>query len=421
MLLNFRVDNGTSYHDGAFLSLEAEPITGHEGSLIHQGNISILPVATIYGANGAGKTNLLRLMESFCYYVVNSVDIKSNSKMASRYPFMPFNYCKDPKSATVEYEVTFLIGEREYRYTLALGISEVQEETLEFKKDTGKSSAFLNVFSRQGKELKIGSSEAVKKEEPNISFCNSMLTDKDLLLTALGRRAQADAPEIGIPFYAIYKWFEKITYVENTSNQRRLLSIQEGSPEEAFYSSRVATKYARLADPQIHGLSLAKLAQFGQETLALFSEHEMIDSDETKLVPSVAESKGTQNLLKAAPVIQRALDEGGLLLADELDGSMHPLLLLEIIKMFMDPEQNPHHAQLICTLHNVVIMDRRNLRRDSIWFVDKDEKGVSELYSLADIMINGAMVRNDADFCKNYVLGNYGATPSFENREEDGQ
>jgi len=86
---------------------------------------------------------------------------------------------------------------------------------------------------------------------------------------------------------------------------------------------------------------------------------------------------------------------------------LHPSLLLDIINLFTNPETNPKHAQLICTMHNVILMDRRFLRRDEIWFVEKSKEGESVLYSLADY----SDVRNDADFCKNYILGKYGAVP----------
>lgn len=410
MLLNFRVDNGTSYQEGAFLDLEAAKVTGHEGSLIQQDNLSVLPVITIYGANGAGKTNLLRLMEVFFFYVLNSVDLKSDKKLASRYPFMPFNYCKRPQETAVEYEVTFFTDGREYRYMVALGIEAVREEILEYRKQAG-SGSFLKLFARQRKNITLGS--IVRAEASNIQFCNSMLAEKDLLLTVLGRREEEGTRGDEVSFRAICEWFEKLTYVENVSSQMPLRNIQKGSDEEVFYRSPDAVKFARLADPQIRTLALDGRLALDPESFTLFAGHKIVGEDSMRLVPALVESQGTQNLLKVAPVIHRALSEGGILLADELDGSMHPLLLLEIIKMFMDPQQNPKHAQLICTLHNVVIMDRRNLRRDSIWFVEKDDRGISEVYSLADVSINGAKVRNDADFCKNYVLGNYGASPNF--------
>ena len=117
--------------------------------------------------------------------------------------------------------------------------------------------------------------------------------------------------------------------------------------------------------------------------------------------------------------LQDSLQHGAVFLADELDIKLHPLLMRNIILNFTDPERNPKNAQLIFTTHNTIYMDMGLLRRDEIWFTEKNDN-ISELYSLDDIQdANGNKIRKDANYAKNYLLGKYGAIPRlYELMEE---
>ena len=109
--------------------------------------------------------------------------------------------------------------------------------------------------------------------------------------------------------------------------------------------------------------------------------------------------------------LQDSLQNGAIFVADELDIKLHPLLMRNIILNFTDSERNPKNAQLIFTTHNTIYMDMGLLRRDEIWFTEKNDN-VSELYSLDDIQdANGNKIRKDANYAKNYLLGKYGAIP----------
>ena len=109
------------------------------------------------------------------------------------------------------------------------------------------------------------------------------------------------------------------------------------------------------------------------------------------------------------------LEKRAVFFADELDIKLHPLLMRNILLTFTDKEKNPNNAQLIFTTHNTIYMDMNLLRRDEIWFVEKDN-GVSNLYSLDDITNEkGEKVRKDSNYEKHYLLGNYGAIPNLKN------
>ena len=119
------------------------------------------------------------------------------------------------------------------------------------------------------------------------------------------------------------------------------------------------------------------------------------------------ESKGTQRFLaRIGPWID-ALEKGGVLFVDEIEASMHPMLTRRLVDMMQNPGINTNHAQLIFTTHDVMLLDLTLLRRDQIWFTDKDPKTlVSELFSLWDFS-----VRKDENIRKGYLQGRYGAIP----------
>ena len=121
------------------------------------------------------------------------------------------------------------------------------------------------------------------------------------------------------------------------------------------------------------------------------------------------ESKGTQNLFFMSPQIKKALDNGYVFCVDELDSSMHPSLLLYIVSLFNNPETNPHGAQLIMTSHTTELLATNVMRRDQIFFVEKDNNtGISELYSLDEFSI-----RTREDIRKAYLAGRFGAVPDI--------
>ena len=117
----------------------------------------------------------------------------------------------------------------------------------------------------------------------------------------------------------------------------------------------------------------------------------------------------------SGPIFE-TLYSGSVLVIDELDAKMHPLISQYIIELFNNPETNPKNAQLIFTTHDTHLLSQKILRRDQIWFTEKDSKEQTDLYSLIDIVLpDGTKPRNDANYEKNYIAGRYGAIPYILN------
>jgi hypothetical protein len=119
------------------------------------------------------------------------------------------------------------------------------------------------------------------------------------------------------------------------------------------------------------------------------------------------ESEGTQKLFALASPVLEALEEGGVLIIDELDARLHPLMTHEIVRLFNNRQTNSHGAQLIFSTQDTNLLDNELFRRDQIWFVEKNNQGASQLYSLAEIQ----GVRNDLSYERGYIQGRFGAVP----------
>ena len=166
--------------------------------------------------------------------------------------------------------------------------------------------------------------------------------------------------------------------------------------------------------------SLQKKIQNGK-TIELDSVHNLY-SDKGKVVGSInfsfenRESSGTNKLFDLSGPIFETLYTGAVLVVDELDAKMHPLISQYIIELFNNPETNPKNAQLIFTTHDTHLLSQKILRRDQIWFTEKDSKEQTDLYSLMDIVLpDGTKPRNDANYERNYIAGRYGAIPYILN------
>lgn len=124
------------------------------------------------------------------------------------------------------------------------------------------------------------------------------------------------------------------------------------------------------------------------------------------------ESEGTKKLIEIAGPIFDAILNGKVLIVDELDAKLHPFLTRKIIGLFMDKEINKKSAQLIFATHDTNLLNLQYLRRDQIWFTEKDKTDSSELYSLVEFRDDaGNKVRNDRNIEKDYINGRYGAIP----------
>lgn len=159
----------------------------------------------------------------------------------------------------------------------------------------------------------------------------------------------------------------------------------------------------------------------GKKAIDIFTMHNVYSEDgeivgKQRFRFDYCESQGTQKLFELAGPLFEALRHGRLLVMDELDAKMHPLISQHIIRLFSNEKTNPHHAQLLFTTHDTNLLSSHLLRRDQIWFTEKDKAESTDLYSLMNIVLpDGTKPRGDGNLERNYIKGRYGAIPYLKN------
>ena len=215
-------------------------------------------------------------------------------------------------------------------------------------------------------------------------------------------------------------WFIN-TEVINFSNSLYGTLLENILPNNIIESKEVRenlVSFINSFDDSIIDIEVEKISAIDEsdnDNYRVFTVHKSDEGTSTARISMNEESSGTKKIFSLYQTLLDALENGGVFFADELDIKLHPLLMRNILLTFIDREKNSNNAQLIFTTHNTIYMDMDLLRRDEIWFVEKDN-GVSNLYSLDDITNEkGEKVRKDSNYEKHYLLGNYGAIPNLKN------
>lgn len=417
MLLQFNFKNYKSFRDDTTIDLTATKISEFNNHVISIANERILPVATIFGANASGKSNVQDAFEYMSAYVINSLDYgdESEQKKKKKSRFFkptPFLFDSNSRSAESSFEVYFIVSEengaKTYNYGFTVNSSGVCEEWLNYKSKSSRGN-FKKIFYRNANNLDL--SGIPEKSQENLKIA----LENETLIVSLGAKLKIAKLKY------IRDWFNNNDFAdfgEPVENYFLSRLIPEGFADSEKVQKNVVDYFASF-DPSIIGFKVEVLkADNGEDDdrLKIDAIHKMIDSDQTASIPLQNESAGTLKMFALYPMLQDVLSTGGVLFIDELNARLHPLLVRTFVITFLNPEINTKNAQLIFTSHDSWQLNGNMLRRDEIWFTEKTPDGVSTLYSLADFVDeNGVKIRKDENYEKNYLLGKYGAIPSLKN------
>jgi hypothetical protein len=321
------------------------------------------------------------------------------------------------------FSLVFLIERDEFSYNIIAMGDSFYYENLSIRKGSKGSSKLIykRIWNKSTKRwtLTIGTKmtddDALIKE---IKYVNSMeISPNLLLLNALLRRGKHSY------FENMSRWVNLLgtsRYRTNNNLEVGYLQTDDSNPDLKILNDpkikRKLLEFLVSLNPHICGYRLEKNASSlgkqdgGCHLIFEYNNNLKSEVKRTDELLTLYESKGIFSAFTLLPSILNVLKNGGLIVVDELESSLHPLLMAKVINMFTDPDINTGGGQLIFTTHNALIMDNKYLRQDEIGFVEKDEEGKSEFYKLSDV----EGVRSDLDFCKNYILGAFGAIPRFE-------
>lgn len=413
MLIQFNFKNFNSFRDEATLDLSAAKMTEFSERVISVGGEKILPVAAVYGANASGKSNVYAAFEYMTDYVVNSFKYGDEVKNFDEIRPHPFLFDKESAQADTSFEVYFTVPgdktEKSYNYGFCVGQKGITEEWLNYKAKTARK--YKSIFYRDENTLDLSGIPKASRENISIAL------EKQVLIVSLGAKLRVTKCKL------VRDWFLNNEFADfgNVINNFFMLRVlPEGFVDDEKVQEKVVKFFASF-DETIKGFEVTRLPQQDDskdEYFKIDALHKMIGSNELAKIPLQDESAGTLKMFALYPELQEVLNHGGVFFIDELNARLHPLLVRNFILTFLNLENNINHAQLVFTTHDTWQLSNRLLRRDEIWFTEKNEDGLSTLYSLADFIDeDGSRIRKDESYEKNYLLGKYGAIPSLKTIE----
>ena len=415
MLLQFYFSNYRSFEGEGILDMRASGSNELSSHIRNSLNEKVLPVTAIYGANASGKSSVFEAFQFMALCVLESLSFSDdNKKNPYKLKVDSFKFSESREKPS-EFEINYIDkkGKKElyYNYGFKIDNSGILEEYLAFNTKTGvkRNEDYTYIFKRE-RNQKLYLDSSIEKFRENLEIS---LKEKTLLVS-LGAKLNIDE------FIRVRTWFIN-TEVINFSNSLYGAFLENILPNNIIESEEVRknlVSFINSFDDSIIDIEVEKISAIDEndkDNYRVFTIHKSDKGTSTARISMNEESSGTKKMFSLYQTLLDVLEKGGVFFADELDIKLHPLLMRNILLTFTDKEKNPNNAQLIFTTHNTIYMDMDLLRRDEIWFVEKDN-GVSKLYSLDDITNEkGEKVRKDSNYEKHYLLGNYGAIPNLKN------
>jgi len=378
MLIGFTVQNFRSFLEEASLSMVATADKEHRDfNVIPQSHDDLLKNVLIYGANAGGKSNLIHALYYMKKMVVSPIDVQTEHIKTCQ----PFTFKEDAANQPTKFEISFVADGVVYDYGFDILRGQISREFL-YKKDKRRTLVFERTASGY---------ESIK------------LTPDVADVEPLKKNVRGDVLFLSWAAYANNTLAIKI--VDWIANKLMIFGFNGYAPSKKEISPSTLP-FVHKADSDI--LSLRQ--QSGGD---LLSSHNVYDEQgavsKTVEVPFAQySSDGTKRMFELSESFTKAMQDSAVIVIDELDLHLHPSLVRHLIAIVNSIEHNPNNAQLICTTHDVLLLDE-DVRRDQIWFVDKDEHSVSKLYALSDFKD----VRKNSDIRKRYLSGHYGAIPNL--------
>ena len=428
MLVEFSVENYRSIQEKQTLSMVAADnetmLDSNTFPVPNNDDLRLVTSAAIYGSNASGKSNLLKAIQ-----VLKNLVIKSASRMqiGDKLPVEPFKLNSETAKKPSSFEVIFILDDIRYEYGVSLNRERVFEEWLIAYRNEVQENWFSREYlpdnpkfePNEGYKWSFGKGlKGEKKRIQRFVRSNSLF---------ISHAAQNNHPQLK----EVFDFFQ---------DEINMISLTEGQLREFDFTIKMCEENHNFREQIVNLLSEADIGisdiRFESEPMDdniklvvqnLFSEefevrknannlleidfmnvitiHKMNDSNSEIELEIEDESAGTKRLFYIAGYLLWVLEYGKVLIIDEIDRSLHPVLSKALIKMFNNPEINKNNAQLIFTTHDTTLLDDETFRPDQIWFTEKDNS-MTKLYSLFDFR-----PRENESLHKGYLLGRYGAIP----------
>ena len=429
MLIEFSVANYRSIRERQTLSLVAGPDSAHvRRNVVRRDGeaLGLLRSMVIYGANASGKSNLLRAIETLRQLVQNSGPAYQKGQPL---PVTPFLFARASAGEPTEFELIFIADDGvRYHYGCVVSPQRVLKEWL-VAYPSGRAQRWFEREAAAGNDAQrwwFGPN--FKGERGQRKVWQALTRDNALFLSSALQLNNAQlrpafgwitqklivlVPGIGLnPFLSL----ELLGQEEGRAQIMRFMQAADIGIDglELHEEDAVAQQPAAALPPgtlRIHFEtgSPPGSAPVVQKQFRVVTVHKRCDSDENVALDLGEESDGTQKLFEFTGGWLRALERGATLFVDELDRSLHPHMTRFLVSLFHG-HSNDKGAQLVFTTHDTTLLDADLLRRDQVWFIEKDRQGASHLYPLLDYS-----PRKDEALERGYLKGRYGAIPFIGN------
>ncbi|EHK7402514.1 TPA: ATP-binding protein [Vibrio parahaemolyticus] len=434
MLVDLSVQNFASINEVQELSMVASTSTNEKCELDNTYELNrfgvkeVLKSAAIFGANGSGKTNIVMAISVLKNLVLDSLSSNDNNAIKRVVPFLlKENYFDVPS----EFEVSFLAEGNLYRYGIAIENGEIEEEWLYWTKTSRETMLF-------------------HREKQAINYNQRSFSEAKLFTKKEGDRLLVDKTKPTVPFISVLSQFdgEKSVIVTDWFNKVQVISgLRENAFKrftvDLFQDNEHFKEWALeiLSSLQIDDINVVefdrelpirtKKAVFDEDlrdafsTLEGYFEKNKIKDKRLEIVkrgsnsqlislPMSIESEGTQKLIYLLGPLYDLIINNEILIIDEFDNKFHTLLCKFIIELYN--KKNVGSSQIILTCHDTNLLTSDLFRRDQIWFVEKNERHESEIYSLVEYKEH--YTRKGNSYSRDYLQGKYGAIPLFSNLTE---
>ena len=419
MLIEFKVSNFMSIKEEQTFSLVAskskELMDSHtfDVRLAGQSSMKLLRSAAIYGPNAAGKTNLIRALK-----VMDEIVLKSALKKGrgDTLPVVPFKLYRESRKAPSTFEVVFLVNGIRYQYGFSATVERIIEE-------------WLFVFPRNRIQRWFERMWNPNEQKHDWVFGTFLTGEKALwkkstrdnalfLSTAVQLNSQQLQP--------VYDWFHNTFYYSDNSDILGSEPIFSASFCAEGGDKRKILKFLNEADLGIDDLRVTKESfnqknlpqgmsdnvkqviikeMEGKELYTTITVHQSAEG-ETIEFDLEEESDGTRKIYALAGPFLDSLERGHVVFIDELPDNLHPALVKFLVGLFNNKRTNPGNAQLVFTTHETHILNQTILRRDQIWFCEKDKTRATKVLPLSDFR-----PRTRENLEAAYLSGRYGALP----------
>ncbi len=412
MLINFTVANYRSIKEPITLSMEAENrILGLEKENLIEipDGRKLINAAAIYGANASGKSNLIKAVHFMRSFVLDSSKESQQGDPISTEPFLLSDEKEEEQPS--HFEIECLVDGIVYEYGFEVTQTEVTKEWL-YGSPKGRKVAY---FEREGQRWSKMSPKYFKKEGAGLE--SKTRSDALFLSTVaqfngetakkiVGFLRKVDGPkQVAVDSFAT----NTASMLSKDTRLRKVISHYLSTVDIGITSLHICNEFPGSDDKTSHkGESLERTAKRFFASKRIKTIHKTPSGREVEFDLLDQESSGSQKLLMILDPIINSMISKGVQVFDEIESSMHPLLVMGILRLFQVNALNIYGSQIIFTTHDTNLLSQQSklLRRDQIWFTEKKPDFSTDLYCLSEFK-----PKNDAAYDKNYLRGRYGAVP----------